>query len=81
MTITEAITEAKKRGDWNQYNVIKEAPNTVVVEFETAEGCISEYEFNLYEKNKEQELKALWESIYIEMDSTKNGVTYIEIKE
>lgn len=75
MTIKEAVKKAKEVYVWHN----KENQVTVAVEFSDIDGLKHETTYDLYEEDKVGELEEIWNDQYVEMESTLNGINYVEM--
>lgn len=78
MTIKEAINEAKLMFNWN---IVPHEPTSVRVifnEYKKEKGKIQDIKFDLYTDDLEQELAELWEDLFEELGSKRDGVKSVE---
>ena len=78
MTIKEAINEAKLMFNWS---IVPHEPTSVRViynAYKTEKGIIQEINFDLYTDDLDQELAELWEGLFEELGSKRDGVKSVE---
>ena len=74
MTITEAIQEAKTRGDWS---VVDHEPSSINVWYMRYMESTS-VQLDTWGDNHEKELENLWDEMCEEFGSTLDGVISVE---
>lgn len=76
MTVAEAVAKAREDGSWDDSSDILE----VNVGFRNYDGKEDETQLDLYCNDKVKELERLWDSLYLEMDSCKDGILYLRAR-
>lgn len=78
MTIKEAITEARKEGNW--INVPPLEPVVVEIVFQSYTCPYERVELELMNEDKESELDALWNGMYEEVGAvSEDSVKEVEV--